>query len=115
MLILANTITLSCYRYDESEKQTYILSILNECFTWIFFVEMCLKLHGLGAANYIKDGYNIFDAVIVIISLIDYTLTAIMTDTESSALKAFRALRLLRMIKLSRQWKALKEMMGKIV
>ena len=112
---MANTITLACYRYDESEMQTYVLGILNEFFTWIFFIEMCMKLHGLGAKNYIRDGYNIFDAVIVIISLIDYTLTAIMTDSESSALKAFRALRLLRMIKLSRQWKALKVMMGKIV
>ena len=36
---------------------------------------MCMKLHGLGPHFYIKDGYNIFDCIIVILSLIDYVIT----------------------------------------
>ena len=117
-LIIGNTVTLAAYRFDESKEQEDLLSILNDFFTWIFFVEMVLRLIGLGPANYIKDGYNIFDCLIVIISLIDYAINSISTveeEGDASVFKAFRALRLLRMIKLSRQWKALKEMMGKIM
>ena len=103
-LILANTITLAAYRFDESDEQADLLSVLNDFFTWIFFFEMCMKLHGLGPRNYIKDGYNIFDCIIVILSLIDYVIINTQTeeDENSSSLMAFRALRLLRMVKLSR-------------
>ena len=35
---------------------------------------MILKLIGLGWSNYKQDKYNIFDAIIVIISLIDWAI-----------------------------------------
>ena len=68
---------------------------------------MIMKLIGLGFNNYRKDPYNVFDAVIVIISLIDWTISRIPGINAGSALNAFRALRLLRMMKLSKSWKAL--------
>lgn len=76
---------------------------------------MILKLIGLGFYNYRQDGYNIFDAVIVIISLIDWTLSRIPGLNAGSALNAFRALRLLRMMKLSKSWKALGEILRKTI
>ena len=95
--------------------QTQVLELFNEFFTWIFFLEMILKLIGLGWSNYKQDGYNIFDAVIVIISLVDWTLSRIPGLNAGSALNAFRALRLLRMMKLSKSWKALAEILRKTV
>ena len=68
---------------------------------------MILKIIGLGFQNYRQDSYNVFDAVIVIISLVDWTLSRIPNLNAGSALNAFRALRLLRMMKLSKSWKAL--------
>ena len=106
VLILANTITLACYNYDESDTQIKVLSVFNEIFTWAFFLEMILKLIGLGFKNYSKDNYNVFDAVIVAISLVDWTITRLDINA-GGALKAFRAMRLLRMMKLSKSWKAL--------
>ena len=40
-------------------------------FTIVFTIEMILMLIGFGFGGYIKDSFNIFDGVIVIISLIE--------------------------------------------
>ena len=113
MLIIGNTVTLAAYRYDQSELQTQVLEVFNEFFTWTFLLEMVMKIIGLGFGNYIKDKYNLFDAVIVIISLIDWTLSRIPGIDAGSALNAFRALRLLRMMKLSKSWAALADILRK--
>ena len=115
LLILGNTATLAAYSYDQSDLQEQVLELFNEFFTWIFFLEMILKLIGLGWDNYKQDGYNVFDAVIVIISLVDWTLSRIPGLNAGSALNAFRALRLLRMMKLSKSWKALGEILRKTI
>ena len=90
-----------------------MLEIFNEFFTWIFFIEMIIKIIGLGFNNYKLDPYNVFDAVIVIISLIDWAISRVPNLDAGSALNAFRALRLLRMMKLSKSWKALQEILRK--
>ena len=74
---------------------------------------MIMKIIGLGFSNYIKDRYNLFDAVIVIISLVDWAISRIPDLDAGSALNAFRALRLLRMLKISKSWKALGEILRK--
>ena len=107
LLIIGNTVTLAAYTYDQSQEQTDVLEIFNEFFTWIFVVEMIMKLIGLGFYNYRQDPYNVFDAVIVIISIVDWTLSRLPGVDMGSALNAFRALRLLRMMKLSKSWKGL--------
>ena len=116
-LILANTITLALYRYDQSEEQTQILAALDVFFVWVFTVEMLMKILGLGLKNYLRDKFNIFDAVIVIISLVDFSIYASgVIDSEgddSDIFSAFRALRLLRVIKLARQWKEFQKILTK--
>lgn len=82
--------------------QRDILIIFNEIFTWSFLLEMIVKLIGLGPNNYIKDRYNLFDAIIVIISLIDWAITRIPDLESGPLLNGFRALRLLRIFKLSK-------------
>ena len=74
-MIIANTITLAIEKYPEDPEQTKISDLLNEIFTWIFVLEMVIKLTGLGFKNYIKDRMNIFDAIVVVLSIIDFVLT----------------------------------------
>ena len=107
LLILGNTATLAAFTFDQSPLQTKTLEIFNEFFTWIFVLEMVMKLIGLGLENYRKDAYNVFDAVIVMISLVDWTISRLPGVDAGSALNAFRALRLLRMMKLSKSWAGL--------
>jgi hypothetical protein len=113
LLIIGNTVTLAAYTFDQSNLQTSVLEIFNEFFTWIFLLELIMKIIGLGFGNYIMDKYNLFDAVIVIISLVDWAISRIPDLDAGSALNAFRALRLLRMLKLSKSWKALADILRK--
>ena len=39
---------------------------------------MVLKIHGLGIKNYLRDLFNLFDCMLVIISVTDVTLTSFM-------------------------------------
>ena len=84
-----------------------MLEICDYIFVWAFFVEMVMKLIGLGVREYLRDNFNIFDGVIVIISLIDFSITLASNNDEDEGgiLNVFRALRLLRVIKLGRKWK----------
>lgn len=116
--ILGNTIALALYRYNESDRQSEILYYLNLIFVWVFFAEMVAKLIGLGVKNYVRDRFNIFDAIIVIVSLLDFALsmTVSMDDNSSSGImSAFRALRLLRVVKLARHWKAFQDILRTMI
>jgi len=44
-------------------------------FTWLFCLEAIAKIIGLGPKCYLRDYYNVFDACVVILSLIDFTIT----------------------------------------
>lgn len=72
--IVANTVTLALYRFDQSDRQTEVLKLLNLIFVWVFTSEMIAKLIGLGLKNYARDKFNIFDCIIVILSLVDFAL-----------------------------------------
>lgn len=80
---------------------------------------MVFKLVGLGPKCYVKDFYNCFDAFVVVLSLIDFVLAMTIPPENigqaAGVLKAFRALRLMRMIKLARRWKALQDILSKMV
>ena len=82
--ILINTFVLAQDRYgmdkdfeDSLEKMNYLLS-------GIFFMEMVIMIVGLGFKEYIKDNFNIFDAVVVLISIVDIGIQQIMTNTQGS-------------------------------
>ena len=96
--------------------KTEILAWCNEFFTWAFTAELVFKLIGLGPKQYVKDVWNKFDAVVVTISLIDWTIArAIPPENIGSAgeaLNAFRAMRLLRVLKLARLWGALAKILS---
>lgn len=80
---------------------------------------MIIKLIGLGLKNYLLDRFNIFDAIIVILSLVDFSINVagvIPEDDENSGIfSAFRAMRILRVIKLARKWKAFKNILEKVI
>ena len=108
VLIMINTITLAMDDYPQTKSKTEILDVFNQFFTWFFFLEMLMKIIGLGPSNYIKDSFNLFDAFVVCISLVDWTISLLMKEEDiggaAGALQALRAMRLLRVIKLARQW-----------
>lgn len=76
---------------------------------------MVIKLVGLGLREYIRDSFNIFDAIIVIISEIDNIMQyAIGSSASGGGVIILRSIRLLRVFKLARNWKSLRILIGKI-
>lgn len=79
VLILANTITLALDDYPQSLSKEAVLLVFNDFFTWAFFAEMVIKMIGLGVNNYVHDKFNLFDAIVVTLSLVDWFLAIILT------------------------------------
>jgi hypothetical protein len=99
LIILLNTLVLSLDQYPEMEGAiTVVLHYANLVFTVIFTLEVILKLTGLGMREYVRDKFNLFDAVIVIISIVEM----FMDEEGGGALSALRAFRLFRIFKLFR-------------
>lgn len=62
-------------KYDNSALAFEILDNINLSFYVVFLFEMICKLIAFGVKLYIQDRFNIFDAIIVIISTIDVLMT----------------------------------------
>ena len=77
LLIVANTGVLALDTYPRNLEREEIAQILNDTFSWCFVAEMIIKLIGLGFKEYARDTFNIFDALLVIISLVDFVLLQI--------------------------------------
>jgi len=82
VLILANTIVLALDDYPQSLKKEVVLGALNDFFTWAFFAEMIIKMFGLVINNYMHDKFNLFDAIVVSLSLVDWCLAIILTKEQ---------------------------------
>jgi hypothetical protein len=59
--------------YGISDNFSRGLYIANMILTICFVIEMALKIIGMGIKDYIRDGFNIFDAVVIIVGLLEYT------------------------------------------
>ncbi|XP_069544532.1 LOW QUALITY PROTEIN: voltage-dependent T-type calcium channel subunit alpha-1I-like [Brachyistius frenatus] len=95
LAIMLSIITMAIEHHEQPLELTRALEISNEIFTIIFAVEMVMKLLALGPSGYFTDQDNIFDFIIVIVSVWEFTSK---TDSKLSALRAFRALRFVRLI-----------------
>jgi hypothetical protein len=120
MLIIFNTVVLAIDDYPQSKEKTDLINIFNVFFCWVFFAEMMLKIGGLGWKNYAKDKFNLFDAIVVTISLIDWIISTSVANPESlgsgaDVMQALKSLRMLRVIKLARTWTDLQVVMSTIV
>ena len=116
VLIIANTIVLALDEYPEDPEIIKISELLNDFFTWAFVAELIIKVFGLGVREYARDSFNIFDALIVVLSLVDIIVTAASgSDDNSGTFSAFRGVRLLRVFKLARSWNSFREILAKII
>ena len=113
-VIVLNTIVMGMERFPSDVAYVHALETANLVFTIIFAVEMVLKLVGLGLRGYVSDAFNIFDGVVVVISLVDLIMTALSVGS-GSGLGVLRSFRLLRVFKLARSWKDLQTLLNTIL
>ncbi|KAI1303751.1 Voltage-dependent T-type calcium channel subunit alpha-1H [Halotydeus destructor] len=104
LAILFNTLFMGIEYHNQPQGLTLIVEYSNLAFTAIFATEMVLKLLGDGCYKYVDDGFNVFDAIVVVVSLMEW----LESDSEGSGLSVLRTFRLLRILKLVRFMPALK-------
>lgn len=105
LLILVNTFLMALQHYNMSDILSNISNIGNSILTILFSVEMVLKVIGLGPKQYLMDGFNVFDAIIVIIGILEFA------NVGSKDITVFRTFRLLRIFKLVRSWHNLRKLL----
>ena len=65
--ILINTFSMGIEFHDQPDLLTRIVEVSNLAFSFIFMIEMILKLCAYGLFRYISDGFNVFDGCIVLL------------------------------------------------
>uniref|UniRef100_A0A6Q2XDJ2 Voltage-dependent L-type calcium channel subunit alpha n=1 Tax=Esox lucius TaxID=8010 RepID=A0A6Q2XDJ2_ESOLU len=125
VLIMLNTLCLAVQHYGQSATFNYVMDILNMIFTAVFTAEMVIKLIAFKPRlfvekkdrdpGYFGDAWNVFDALVVMGSIVDIVLSEIdvskprpcclcaSQNTEDSArisITFFRLFRVMRLVKL---------------
>lgn len=111
-IIVINTVIMGLERYPEDPTIVAFSEITNYIFTAIFFLEMVIKLIGLHPRGYVQDSFNVFDGVVVMISLVELLLAAL--GSGGGGLAVLRSFRLVRVFKLARSWKDLQKLLTTI-
>ncbi|XP_059180439.1 voltage-dependent T-type calcium channel subunit alpha-1G isoform X2 [Centropristis striata] len=94
--ILINTLSMGIEYHEQPDELTKALEISNIVFTSLFALEMLLKVLVYGPFGYIKNPYNIFDGIIVVISV--WEIMAL-EDGGLSVLRTFRLMRVLKLVR----------------
>ena len=119
LMIILNTISLGLEFYSMPDELKLVLKYFNYIFFTVFLLEMLLKWVGLGLREYAKDAFNVFDCVIVIISVVEFVIEMIALSSggasKKSGLSALRSFRLLRVFKLARSWVELQKLLVTIM
>ncbi|XP_031707687.1 sodium channel protein type 2 subunit alpha-like isoform X1 [Anarrhichthys ocellatus] len=106
--IVLNTLFMAMEHYPMTKEFNSILSVGNLVFTGIFTAEMCFKIIAMDPYYYFQEGWNIFDGIIVSLSLMELGLANV------EGLSVLRSFRLLRVFKLAKSWPTL-NMLIKII
>ncbi|XP_050735315.1 sodium channel protein para-like isoform X4 [Eriocheir sinensis] len=112
LCIVVNTLFMAMDHYGMNCSFEYFLRMGNYFFTATFSIECFLKIIAMSPKYYLQEGWNIFDFIIVFLSLLELGLANV------SGLSVLRSFRLLRVFKLAKSWPTLNlliSIMGKTV
>ncbi|XP_019744421.1 sodium channel, voltage-gated, type I-like, alpha isoform X2 [Hippocampus comes] len=99
--IVLNTLFMAMEHYPMTKDFSRTLSVGNMVFTSIFTAEMVFKLIAMDPYYYFQEGWNIFDGIIVSLSLMELGLSNVV------GMSVLRSFRLLRVFKLAKSWPTL--------
>ncbi|KNC50163.1 voltage-dependent T-type calcium channel subunit alpha-1I [Thecamonas trahens ATCC 50062] len=95
-LILLNTVVLAAEHHGMSPALKDWLDAFNVFFIVLFAIELAIRIVGLGPRQFGKDYFNVFDSLVVALSILEVALG------WSSAISVFRVVRLLRVVRILR-------------
>ncbi|XP_022780550.1 voltage-dependent N-type calcium channel subunit alpha-1B-like isoform X2 [Stylophora pistillata] len=111
--VFLNTIVLAVEYHNQPRWLSNFQEWAEIVFLTLFFVEMILKIYGLGLHIYFNSSFNCFDCSIVISGFLDIILSkAVQIKLGISVL---RCVRLLRVFKMTRHWRSLRNLATSLV
>ncbi|XP_031201603.1 sodium channel protein type 10 subunit alpha [Mastomys coucha] len=108
VLICLNMITMMVETDDQSEEKTKVLGKINQFFVAVFTGECVMKMFAL-RQYYFTNGWNVFDFIVVILSIGSQVFSAILKSLENYfSPTLFRVIRLARIGRILRLIRAAK-------
>ncbi|XP_052563363.1 sodium channel protein para isoform X7 [Culex pipiens pallens] len=101
LCIVVNTLFMALDHHDMNPDMERALKSGNYFFTATFAIEATMKLIAMSPKWYFQEGWNIFDFIIVALSLLELGLEGV------QGLSVLRSFRLLRVFKLAKSWPTL--------
>ncbi|XP_076283647.1 sodium voltage-gated channel paralytic isoform X10 [Lasioglossum baleicum] len=101
LCIVVNTLFMALDHHDMDKDMERVLKTGNYFFTATFGIEAGMKLIAMSPKYYFQEGWNIFDFIIVALSLLELGLEGV------QGLSVLRSFRLLRVFKLAKSWPTL--------
>ncbi|XP_012501388.1 PREDICTED: sodium channel protein type 10 subunit alpha isoform X3 [Propithecus coquereli] len=108
VLICLNMITMMVETDEQSEEKTKVLGKINQFFVAVFTGECVMKMFAL-RHYYFTNGWNVFDFIVVVLSIASLVFSAILKSLESYfSPTLFRVIRLARIGRILRLIRAAK-------
>jgi len=101
IIIIMNSITIAIEYEGSSSTYSEVLKVFNYFFTAIFIIECVLKLLANGIYRYFFVGWNIFDFIVVISSIIDLIIANVL-GSNVNFIKSLQIIRVLRVMRVTR-------------
>ena len=108
--VLVNTIGMAMESYDIEESKRNDLDLMNEVFTWVFIVEMTMKLLARGPKKYAAERMNLLDGGVVTLSVVEMIISAQGGGSGAGNLQAFRTVRVFRTFRVLRVTRILRSL-----
>jgi hypothetical protein len=95
LVIVLNTVLLASQHYNQPKWLDNFQNTGNIVFSIIFIVESAIRFAALGPTDFVKDGFNIFDSIVNVFSILD------LLDIGPSfvVLRGFRMLRIFKIVR----------------
>eukprot|EP00997_Jenningsia_sp_PLL12_P005531 NODE_214_length_2144_cov_113.600000_g183_i0.p1 GENE.NODE_214_length_2144_cov_113.600000_g183_i0~~NODE_214_length_2144_cov_113.600000_g183_i0.p1 ORF type:complete len:701 (-),score=216.14 NODE_214_length_2144_cov_113.600000_g183_i0:42-2048(-) len=106
--IVLNILFMACEHYQQTQVWTMLLRVANYIFVSIFTTEALLKLLGLGPRAYFEETWNVFDLVVVVVSLLSLPF-------DGPSASGVRMLRIARVFRLARRAETLHRLFTTLV
>jgi len=113
-VVIANVVAMAAQYRGAPPSLLHATDVCNAVFVFLFVGELVVRVVAAGVAPFFRDAANVFDALVVGVSLADTLLGLLNVSAIGASLSALRALRLfraLRMLKIARSWKNLAKLL----
>ena len=107
--IIANTVTMASYHNDQPALYAELQRSANIFFSWIFLLELALKLCAFLPQRYFSEPWNVFDFIVVVASIPD------LAGVDFVGTNVLRVVRLGRILRLFKQARGLRAVFNTLV